>query len=136
MDDHRLVPDEGTTSLVVAPDTLGLRISGRTAEHPPELCSKAQINFRAPQRGRWKDAAALTAQPAAFPWDKYPYAEAIVHFARAVGAARTGELEIARGAVARLEAIQAALQKQKGFDWATDPSRDPAAGRRRLAGTG
>src|SRR6266849_3100795 len=36
MDDPRLVPDQGATSLVVAPDTLGLRIGGRTAEHPPE----------------------------------------------------------------------------------------------------
>ncbi len=82
------------------------------------------------ERRAWKDAAALTAQPAAFPWDKYLYAEAIVHFARAVGAARAGELEIARGAVARLEAIQAALQKQRGFDWATqvEVQRRAAAG--------
>ncbi len=67
----------------------------------------------------WKDAAALTVQPATFPWDKYAYAEAIVHFARAVGGARSGDLETAREAVARLTAIQADLKKQKGFDWAT-----------------
>jgi len=82
------------------------------------------------ERRAWKEAAALTVQPAAFPWDKYSYAEAIVHFARAVGASRAGELEIARVAVARLEAIEAALRKQTGFDWATqvEIQRRAAAG--------
>ncbi len=71
------------------------------------------------ERRAWKEAAALTVTPASFPWDKYPYAEAIVHFARAVGAARIGELEEARAAVAKLTEIQVALRNQKGFDWAT-----------------
>ena len=65
-----------------------------------------------------------------FPWDKYAYAEAIIHFARGVGAARAGDVETAREAVARLTAIQTALQKQKGFDWATqvEIQRRAAAG--------
>jgi len=71
------------------------------------------------ERRTWKDAAALTAQPTNFPWAKYPYAEAIVHFARAVGGARGGDLELARREVARLAEIQTALQGQKGFDWAS-----------------
>lgn len=71
------------------------------------------------ERRAWKDAAALTVQPASFPWDKYPYAEAITHFARAVGAARSGDLATARQATARLGSIQATLQGQKGFDWAS-----------------
>ena len=82
------------------------------------------------ERRAWKDAAALTAQPASFPWEKYPYAEAIVHFARAVGGARAGDLETARQALASLTAIQAALQGQKGFDWASqvEIQRRAAAG--------
>jgi hypothetical protein len=82
------------------------------------------------ERGAWKEAAALAVGPASFPWDKYPYAEAIVHFARAVGAARSGDLETGRAAVARLAAIQLALQGQKGFDWATqvEIQRRAAAG--------
>src|SRR5207245_2723627 len=82
------------------------------------------------ERRAWKEAAALTAQPATFPWEKYPYAEAIVHFARAVGAARTADLETAHRALAKLTAIQAALQGQKGFDWATqvEVQRRAAAG--------
>src|SRR5712664_1046243 len=71
------------------------------------------------ERRAWKEAAALTAQPATFPWAKYPYAKAIVYFARGVGGARAGDLETARQAVATLAEIQAGLQGQKGFDWAT-----------------
>jgi tetratricopeptide (TPR) repeat protein len=71
------------------------------------------------ERRAWKDAAALTPQPATFPWAKYPYAKAIVHFTRAVGGARGGDLEMARREVATLVEIQAALKGQKGFDWAS-----------------
>src|SRR5437868_7359013 len=70
------------------------------------------------ERRAWKEASALTAQ-ATFPWEKYPYAKAIVHFARAVGGARAGDLEAARQDLATLAGIQASLQGQKGFDWAT-----------------
>ncbi len=82
------------------------------------------------ERRAWMEAASLAVRPAAFPWDKYRYAEAIVHFARAVGGARAGDLETARGALAKLTAIQAALQGQKGFDWATqvEVQRRAAAG--------
>ena len=82
------------------------------------------------ERRAWKDAAALGVRPATFPWDKYPYAEAIIHFARAVGSARAGDLDPARQAVAKLASIQAALQGQKGFDWATqvEVQRRAAAG--------
>ena len=71
------------------------------------------------ERRDWKAAAALGSRPADFPWEKYPYAEAIVHLARAVGAAHTGDLATARRATARLDTIQAGLRGQKGFDWAT-----------------
>jgi len=70
------------------------------------------------ERRDWKAAAAIDV-PAGFPWDRYPYAEAIVDFARALGAARTGDLAAAKRSVARLEAIRDGLKGQKGFDWAT-----------------
>jgi tetratricopeptide (TPR) repeat protein len=70
------------------------------------------------ERRDWKSAAALVTPPI-FPWEKFPYAEANIHFARAVGGARSGDLETARTALARLTAIQTSLQGQKGFDWAT-----------------
>jgi len=71
------------------------------------------------ERRAWKETAALIVQPPSYPWAKYPYAEAIVHFARAVGAARGGDLDVARREVATLAEIQAALKGQKGFDWAS-----------------
>jgi hypothetical protein len=71
------------------------------------------------ERRAWNEAAALTVRPETFPWAKYPYAKAIVHFARAVGAARSGSVEAARQDVATLADIQASLEGQKGFDWAT-----------------
>ncbi len=71
------------------------------------------------ERRAWKEAAGLTVTPSWYPWDKLPYAAAIVHFANAVGAARSGDVAAARAAVAKLEAIEAGLAGQKGFDWAT-----------------
>lgn len=70
------------------------------------------------ERRQWKDAAALTTRPAAFPWAKFPYAEAITHFARAVGGARGGDLEAARSGLARLTEIQKALAEAKDAYWA------------------
>jgi len=82
------------------------------------------------ERRAWSEAAAVTAQPATFPWAKYPYAKAIVHFARAVGAARSGNVESARQDLATLAEIQTSLKGQKGFDWATqvEIQRRAAAG--------
>jgi hypothetical protein len=81
------------------------------------------------ERRDWKSAAGLAPSPA-FPWEKFPYAEAIVHFARAVGAARLGDIATARAAVDRLTALQAGLQGQKGCDWASqvEIQRRAAAG--------
>src|SRR5207248_7195297 len=76
------------------------------------------------ERRAWTEAAAVTAQPATFPWTKYPYAKAIVHFARAVGAARAGDANAARADLATLTEIQASLKGKKGFDWR--PQRDSA----------
>jgi len=72
------------------------------------------------ERRDWAAAAALTVGPDSFPWERYPYAEAPVHFARTVGAARLGDLEGARAAYLRLQEVHAATAAQKGgFDWAT-----------------
>jgi len=73
----------------------------------------------AAERRDWKRAAALEVIPTSFPWAQYPYAEANIHFARAVGAARTGDVASARKDIAKLESIRDALRGQKGFDWAT-----------------
>jgi hypothetical protein len=94
------------TSLDVSQFAAGYALAALPARHALE-------------RRAWKEALALTVRPATFPWSKYPYAEAIVHFARAVGGARAGQVETARQEVATLAEIQASLKGQKGFDWAT-----------------
>lgn len=61
------------------------------------------------ERQQWADAAALSPRtPSQYPWDQFPALEAITHFARALGAARSGQLETARDAIATL----ASLHKQ------------------------
>ena len=74
------------------------------------------LRARAPRlearRRRWSSG------PAAFPWDRFLNAQAIVQFARAVGGARGGDLPVAREAVSRLETIRVALTERKDGYWA------------------
>jgi len=54
-----------------------------------------------------------------FPWQRFRWAEAHIHFARAVGAARSGDTAAARQDVEKLATIQQALVEVKGdYDWA------------------
>jgi len=74
------------------------------------------------ERRRWDEAAKLTLHPnalGAFPWQNFRWAESHIHFARAIGAARTGDTASARREVEQLAAIQHALVEVKGsYDWA------------------
>jgi tetratricopeptide (TPR) repeat protein len=60
----------------------------------------------------------LRVAPATFPWDKYPYAEALTQFARALGGARGGDAAAARSGLARLAEIHKALLDAKDAYWA------------------
>jgi tetratricopeptide (TPR) repeat protein len=70
------------------------------------------------ERRRWTEATELTPHPRAFPWQQFPYAEAIIYFARAVGAARSGEIAAAHRDVEKLVVIQQALVQAKDAYWA------------------
>jgi hypothetical protein len=70
------------------------------------------------ERRRWSEAAHLELHPAAFPWDHFRYAEAITYFARAIGAARSGDPDSARKDVEKLSAIQSTLNQAKDNYWA------------------
>jgi len=72
------------------------------------------------ERRRWDEAARLTLPTlGAFPWQRFPWAEAHIHFARAIGAARTGDTAAARQEVEKLAAIKYELVGAKGdYDWA------------------
>jgi tetratricopeptide (TPR) repeat protein len=55
-----------------------------------------------------------------FPWQRFPFAEANLYFAHAVGAARLGNPVEARQQIERLTEIQKRLSEVKiGYDWAT-----------------
>jgi hypothetical protein len=64
------------------------------------------------ERGAWADAAALTARPA-----NTPYTEAITHFARAIGAARSGQPAAATADIARLAELRDKLQSMQDAYW-------------------
>jgi tetratricopeptide (TPR) repeat protein len=71
------------------------------------------------ERRRWKEAAALDLPSTAFPWERFRYAEANLYFARALGAARSGDGDLARSEIDRLASIHAALSEARaGYDWA------------------
>src|SRR5215475_10680893 len=70
------------------------------------------------ERRHWAEAARLALHPDAFPWNQFPYTEAIIYFARAVGAARSGDTSAARKDVEKLAAIRQALTQAKDVYWA------------------
>jgi tetratricopeptide (TPR) repeat protein len=73
------------------------------------------------ERRRWDEAAQLTFPQdslKSFPWEQFPWAESHIRFARAVGAARSGNKVAARQDIDKLAAIRAALVEVKGdYDW-------------------
>jgi hypothetical protein len=70
------------------------------------------------ERQQWEEARALKLAPADFPWEKFPQSAALQDFARGIGAARSGEIEAARQALASLEKRKQALATVKDvYDW-------------------
>jgi tetratricopeptide (TPR) repeat protein len=64
------------------------------------------------ERGKWSDAAALTPSPA-----PTPFTEAITHFARALGAARSANPAAATADIARLAALRDQEREMKDPYW-------------------
>lgn len=71
------------------------------------------------ERGDWQQAAELQLSPAELAWDKFPQAEAILVFARALGAARINDVAAARKDVARLHSLKEAMIVTKIGYWAS-----------------
>jgi hypothetical protein len=73
------------------------------------------------ERRDWNGASALEMPATPLPWDLFPYAPAAIDFARALGAARGGRLELARSAIAKIERWRDGLRKNPipgPYDWA------------------
>jgi tetratricopeptide (TPR) repeat protein len=61
----------------------------------------------------WHEAAGLQLHPSDFPWEKFPWQEAINHFTRLLGAAHINNISAAEAELAKLHALSDTLQKQK-----------------------
>lgn len=67
----------------------------------------------------WEGAATLeTRVPVTFPWEDFPAAEALTHFARGLGAARSGNADGAAAAQTRLEELERAARQADDVYWA------------------
>jgi Tfp pilus assembly protein PilF len=64
------------------------------------------------ERNDWKGAAQLQVQPT-----RFPYVDAITHFARALGATRSGNLEVASADAARLVELRDKLRQANDAYW-------------------
>ena len=65
------------------------------------------------ERGRWAEAAAIEPRPT-----RFPQTDAMIHFARAIGAARTGNAAQARAETEKLANLRETLQQNKDAYWA------------------
>jgi tetratricopeptide (TPR) repeat protein len=70
------------------------------------------------EQGQWAEAAALSLHPQELAWDKFPQAEAVLVFARGLGAARDGDVEAARQALDRLPILREAMLAINQVYWA------------------
>lgn len=72
------------------------------------------------ERRDWAGAADLPARSHPdFPWQKYPWAESLIQFARGIGAARAGDPERAETAARKMDALHRRTQQAGEQYWAT-----------------
>jgi tetratricopeptide (TPR) repeat protein len=98
----RAVIDEMAAATAVNPDLPGASFA--LAASPARY---------AMERGDWSGAAALEVRPS-----KFPHVMAITHFARAVGAARSGKPDAAGADIAKLAELRDKLRAVKDAYWA------------------
>jgi tetratricopeptide (TPR) repeat protein len=61
----------------------------------------------------WKEAASLEIQPAAFPWERFPWESAIFHFTRVLGSVHIGNMDSAKSELEKLQTIHETLSREK-----------------------
>ncbi len=61
----------------------------------------------------WPEAAKLQVHPLNFPWNKFPWQEAIIHFTRMIGSIQTGNMDAANFELTKLNELRDTLEKQK-----------------------
>jgi hypothetical protein len=85
----------------------------------PTAYAVAAIPVRyALERRDWKAAAALSTPAIGFPLERFPWGEAMISFARALGTAQTGDLAGAQAEIAKLQVLKDKLLEAKDTYWA------------------
>ncbi|HKY23109.1 MAG TPA: hypothetical protein VJM31_17980 [Vicinamibacterales bacterium] len=108
-EDARRATDEARAAVA----RLDINAAGAAAPGVAGLYAAAAIPARyALERGAWAEAAALTVRTTTF-----PYTDAITHFARAIGAARSGNPKAAAADVERLAALRDTLKTAQDVYW-------------------
>jgi tetratricopeptide (TPR) repeat protein len=89
------------------------------APNPPTAYAVAAIPVRfALERRDWHAAASLSAPAIGFPLERFPWAEAMLSFARSLGAAQTGDIPGAQAEIAKLQSLEDKLLEAKDSYWA------------------
>jgi len=70
------------------------------------------------ERRDWQTAAALSPPQIGFPLERFPWAEAMISFGRALGEARTGNITGAQAEIANLQSLKDQLVAAKDTYWA------------------
>lgn len=85
----------------------------------PTAYAVAAIPVRyALERRDWPAAASLSAPTIGFPLERFPWAEAMISYARALGDARTGNIAAAQAEIANLQSLKDSLSAAKDAYWA------------------
>jgi tetratricopeptide (TPR) repeat protein len=97
-------------------------INGFKKAEPAALASAYAIAIiparYAIERRDWAQAAQLSLPQAAMPWERFPWTEAMITFARALGAARTGDAAGAQAEIAMLAVLRDKSTEAKSPYWA------------------
>lgn len=65
------------------------------------------------ERKMWKEASELQLYPVNFPWEKFPWQEAIIHFAKLTGNVHLNKYDSAVTELNKLKSLYDTLNKQK-----------------------
>lgn len=69
------------------------------------------------ERHDWKASARTGLRPAWFDWTRHPQHAAVAHYGQAIGAARAGDLAVARREIGALAGLQKRVPASKDYDW-------------------
>jgi hypothetical protein len=95
----------------VIDEMTGVKGFSETSQAGPFALAASPARY-AVERGGWKEAAALEVRP-----NPLPHIPAITWFAKALGAARSGDTAQAEAAIARLVALRGELREKKDAYW-------------------